>query len=95
MRVIDGSAFGLARTYWTFYLLGAALFFVSGSLLVADKNWAVYVPALIASLVYSFILLIGVQRYYRGSDPGKTLGRVGMLFLLLNLSNALATLSFI
>jgi len=30
-----------------------------------------------------------------GSDPGKALGRIGMLFLLLNLTNALVTFSFI
>jgi len=94
IRLLNGSSFGLAQTYWTFYLLGAALFFVVGSVLVADHNWAVYAPLLAATLVYSFILLFGVQRYYRGSDPGKALGRIGMLFLLLNLSNVLATLSF-
>ncbi len=95
IRLLSGSAFGLAKTYWTFYLIGAAIFFAVGSVLVADHNWSVYVPALVISLIYSFILLLGVQRYYKGDDPGKTLGRVGMLFLLLNLSNTLATLSFI
>ena len=94
-RILSGNAFGLAKTYWTFYLIGAAIFFILGSVLVADHNWSMYVPVLVISLVYSFILLLGVQRYYKGSDPGKTLGRVGMLFLLLNLSNTLATLSFI
>ncbi len=94
IRVLSGSTFGLAKTYWTFYLIGAAAFFAIGSMLVSEHNWSAYVPALAISLVYSFILLIGVQRFYKGSDPGKTLGRVGMLFLLLNLSNTLATLSF-
>lgn len=95
VRVLSGSAFGLAKTYWTFFLVGAALFFAVGSVLAEQRNWAVYVPVLFASLVYTFILLVGVQRYYKGSDPGKTLGRVGMLFLMLNLSITLATLSFI
>ena len=44
---------------------------------------------------WSFLLLTLVKRYYVGNDPGKALGRIGMLFLLLNLTNALATFSFI
>lgn len=95
VRLFSGATFGLAQTYWTFYLFGAVIFFTLGSVLVADRNWGPYSVLLAATVAYSFILLIGVQRYYRGSDPGKALGRIGMLFLLLNLSNMLATLSFI
>jgi len=95
IRLISGEAFGLAQTYWTLYIIGGLLFFTVGSLLVAERNWAPYVAILIATIAYSFLLLTGVRKYYRGSDPGKALGRIGMLFLLLNLSNVLATLSFI
>lgn len=94
-RLINGQAFGLAQTYWTFYLTWAAVFFVAGSVLVADRNWIPYVALLGVTVAYSFLLLTGVKRYYVGSDPGKALGRIGMLFLLLNLTNALATFSFI
>jgi hypothetical protein len=41
------------------------------------------------------MLLTGIKFAYQGEDPGKALGRIAMLFLLLNLTNALATLSFI
>jgi hypothetical protein len=68
---------------------------VAGSLLVAERNWMPYIALLAVTVAYSFLLLTGVQRYYVGSDPGKALGRIGMLFLLLNLTNTLATLSFI
>ena len=94
-RLISGQTFGLAQTYWTFYLLWAAMFFVAGSLLVAERDWPPYIALLALTVGWSFLLLTLVKRYYVGSDPGKALGRIGMLFLLLNLTNALATFSFI
>ena len=93
--LLDGGRYGLARTYWTLYAIGAAMFFGLGSMLVAQRNWGPYIVLLIATIVYSFVLLIGVQRFYRGSDPGKALARIAMLFLLLNLTNMLLTFSFI
>ncbi len=94
-RLITGQTFGLAQTYWTFYLIWAAMFFVAGSVLVAERDWVPYVGLLGLTVAWSFVLLTLVKRYYVGSDPGKALGRIGMLFLLLNLTNALATFSFI
>lgn len=93
--LLNGSRYGLARTYWTLYIIGAVIFFLLGSLLVAERNWGPYIALLAATIVYSFVLLIGVQRFYRGSDPGKALARIAMLFLLLNLTNMLLTFSFI
>jgi hypothetical protein len=46
-------------------------------------------------VAWTFVLLVGIKRSFRGEDPGKALARIAMLFLALNLSNALATLSFI
>ncbi len=94
-KLIRGEYFGLAQTYWAFYLIVAVLFLVFGSLFVADRNWAPYVGMIIGLVAWSFLLLTGVQRGYKGADPGKALGRIGILFLLLNLTNILATLSFI
>lgn len=94
-RFFSGGVFGLAQTYWALFALGAAIFFVVGSLLVAQRNWEPYVGLLAGSIAYTLALLTGVQRYYIGSDPGKALGRIAMLFLLLNLTNMLLTLSFI
>lgn len=94
-RLFSGAAFGLAQTYWALFALGSIIFFIAGSLLVADRNWEPYVALLAGSIAYTFALLTGVRRYYRGSDPGKALGRIAMLFLLLNLTNMLLTLSFI
>lgn len=94
-RLISGQTFGLAQTYWTLYLIWAALFFTVGSVLVAERDWVPYVALLGLTVGWSFVLLTLVKRYYVGSDPGKALGRIGMLFLLLNLTNALATFSFI
>lgn len=93
-RLIDGK-YGLALTYWTLYLLGAVAFFVSGSFAVADEAWSLYVTLLGLALAWTFVLLTCIKFAYRGEDPGKALGRIAMLFLLLNLTNALATLSFI
>ena len=94
-RLIHGHYVGLAQTYWTLYLLVAAVFFVIGSMLVADRNWPPYVAMILALVAWSFLLLLGIDKGYRGSDPGKALARIAMLFLLLNLTNVLATLSFI
>jgi hypothetical protein len=94
-RLIHGHYFGLAQTYWALYLIVAAIFFVVGSVLVADRNWPPYIALILALVGWSFLLLLGVDKGYRGSDPGKALARIAMLFLLLNLTNILATLSFI
>jgi len=92
---ITSGRYGLAATYWTLYLVAALVFFVAGSIAVAQGDWSRYLTLLAASLAWTFILLIGVKLSYRGADPGKALGRVAVLFLLLNITNALATLSFI
>lgn len=94
-RRLVGGHFGLALTYWTLFLVVAVLFFIFGSLAVSQGHWARYTVMLMGTVVWSFVLLVGIDRAYRGEDPGKALGRIAMLFLLLNLSNALATLSFI
>lgn len=93
-RVVAGN-YGLALTYWLLYLTGAAAFFIAGSLAVADQAWTIYLVMLGMTLLWTFVLLTGIKFAYRGEDPGKALGRIAMLFLLLNLTNALATLSFI
>lgn len=93
-RLIRGK-YGLALTYWVLYLTGAVVFFIAGSIAVADEAWTVYVTLLGLLLTWTFLLLTGIKFGYQGEDPGKALGRIAMLFLLLNLSNALATLSFI
>jgi|AntRauTorckE6833_2_1112554.scaffolds.fasta_scaffold53609_2 hypothetical protein len=94
MRVLSGK-YGLALTYWVLYLTGAVIFFVVASIAVADEAWTVYVTLLGLMLVWTFVLLTGIKFAYQGEDPGKALGRIAMLFLLLNLTNALAALSFI
>lgn len=93
-RLIAGK-YGLALTYWTLYLTGAVAFFVAGSFAVAAEAWPLYVVLLGLTLAWTFLLLTGIKFAYQGEDPGKALGRIAMLFLLLNLTNALATLSFI
>ncbi|WP_339868939.1 hypothetical protein [Pseudohongiella nitratireducens] len=93
-RILQGQ-FGLAVTYWTLYLVVAVLFFILGSIAVADERWGQYLALLGGTLAWTFILVWGVSRGYKGKDPGKAIGRVSVLFLLLNITNALATLSFI
>jgi len=95
VRFVRGETFGLATTYWTLYIIGGVIFFIFGSIEVGDRDWGPYLGMLAALITWSFVLLLGVRSGYRGSDPGKALGRVAILFLLLNLSNVLATLSFI
>lgn len=87
--------YGLALVSWVLYLTGAAVFFILGSIAVADEAWTRYVILLGLTLAWTFVLLTGIKLAYQGEDPGKALGRIAMLFLLLNLTNALATLSFI
>ncbi|MDX1490123.1 MAG: hypothetical protein R3332_02480 [Pseudohongiellaceae bacterium] len=93
-RIILGH-YGLARTYWSAYFIGAAAFFIFGSMAVSAGEWKKFVIMLFSNICYSFILLLGIQAGYQGADPGKGLSRIAILFLLLNLSNALATLVFI
>ncbi len=93
-RLLSGNL-SLALKYWTLYWIMAVIFFVTGSFAVADRNWQVYLMLLGGVVAWSFILLFGIRRAYQGSDPGKAISRISVLFLLLNLTNALATLSFI
>ncbi|MEX0738670.1 MAG: hypothetical protein WD071_04960 [Pseudohongiella sp.] len=93
-RLLSGK-YGLALTYWVLYLTGAVVFFIAGSIAVANEAWTLYVTLLGLTLAWTFVLLTGIRLAYQGEDPGKALGRIAMLFLLLNLTNALATLSFI
>lgn len=87
--------YGLAATYWTLYSIVAVIFFIAGSWAVADEKWGLYLGLLAGTVGWTFILVWGVSKRYQGQDPGKAIGRVSVLFLLLNLTNALATLSFI
>ena len=93
-RLIHGH-YGLAATYWTLFLIGAVLFFVFGSAAVAERDWPPFLLMLAASIGWTFLLLAGIRRGYRGEDPGKAIARISMLFLTLNLTNTLAVLSFI
>jgi len=93
-KVILGH-YGLARTYWTAYFIGAIAFFTFGSIAIANGNWTKFVIFLFINIGYSLVLLLGIQAGYQGDDPGKALSRIAILFLLLNMTNALATLSFI
>jgi hypothetical protein len=86
--------YGLALTCWTLFALGAIAFFITGSAAVAEHDWPRFVLLLALSVAWTLALLIGVNRYYRGPDPGKVMARVSMLFLTLNLTNTLAVLSF-
>lgn len=87
--------YSLAATYWTLYLIVAVIFFIFGSLAVAEEKWSLYLGMLAGTVGWTFVLVWGVSKKYRGEDPGKAIGRVSVLFLLLNITNALATLSFI
>jgi hypothetical protein len=93
-RLVHGH-YGLAATYWALYLLGAALFFGFGSLAVAEHSWSRFLFLLALSLAWTILLLIGIQRGFKGTDPGKAMARIAMLFLTINLTNTLAVLSFI
>jgi hypothetical protein len=93
-RLIQGH-YGLALTYWSLFLSMSAVFFVLGSAAVADEAWQRFVILLTLLIVWTFLLLLGIKRGFKGEDPGKALGRIAMLFLLLVMTNALATLSFI
>lgn len=92
---LSGGHYGLALTYWMLYLAAAVLFFILGSIAVSEGAWPRYLMLLSVTVGWTFVLLAGINRAYKGDDPGKALGRIAVLFLLLNMSNALATLSFI
>ncbi len=94
IRLIHGH-YGLAVTYWLLFLLAAAAFFVTASMAVAVRDWPRFLILLVLSVGWTFLLLAGIRRAYKGSDPGKAIARISMLFLTLNLTNTLAALSFI
>jgi hypothetical protein len=87
--------YALAIKYWSLYWAMAIAFFIAGSLAVTREAWQAYLIMLALTVGWTFVLLVGIKRAYTGEDPGKALSRIAILFLLLNMTNALATLSFI
>jgi len=90
-KLINGD-YGLPKTYWLFGVLGNLLFIIPITLASAAKSLAILVLALLISVVYSLIVLVGIWRAsdkYQGAKVWSVLAKIavilGILQLLMNL----------
>jgi len=93
-RLTDGE-YGLAITYWVLYLIGAATFFFFGSRAVDAERWVIYLGYVVAMLVYTLLLIIGVRAAYEGPQLWKVMSRTSSIFMIINILVAIATLGFV
>ena len=93
-RLLAGE-YGLAVTYWIFYFLGAAVFFVFGSRAVDAEEWIRYLIIVASMLAYTFILIIGIRAAYKGPQLWKVMSRTSSIFMIINILVGICTLGFI
>ena len=87
--------YGLAITYWTFYFLGAAIFFVLGSQAVDSEQWIRFLLFVAIMLGYTVILLIGIRTAYKGPQLWKVMSRTSSVFMIINILVGITALGFI
>lgn len=93
-RLLAGD-FGLAITYWILYFIGSGLFFVFGSRAVDEENWYQYLAIIVAMLVYTFVLIVGIRAAYKGPQMWKVMSRTSSVFMIINILVGICTLGFI
>lgn len=93
-RLLAGE-YGLAVTYWAFYFLGAAAFFVFGSRAVDTGDWVRYLIYVAVMLAYTFILIVGIRAAYKGPQLWKVMSRTSSIFMIINILVGISTLGFI
>lgn len=93
-RLLAGE-YGLAITYWAFYFLGAAIYFVIGSQAVDTEQWIRFLVATGIMLGYTSILLIGIRAAYKGPQLWKVMSRTSSVFMIINILVGITALGFI
>lgn len=93
-RLLAGE-YGLAITYWAFYFLGAAVFFVLGSQAVDAERWIRFLILVAIMLGYTVILLIGIRTAYKGPQLWKVMSRTSSVFMIINILVGITALGFI
>ncbi len=93
-RLLAGE-YGLAVTFWILYFLGAGLFFAFGSRAVNRDEWLFYLIMVVAMLVYTVMLIIGVRATYKGPQLWKVMSRTSSVFMIVNILVGICTLGFV
>ncbi|MBT8146863.1 MAG: hypothetical protein KJN90_08415 [Gammaproteobacteria bacterium] len=93
-RLLAGE-YGLAITYWIFYFVGAAIFFVTGSQAVDAENWVRFLSLVALILAYTVLLLIGIRAAYKGPQLWKVMSRTSSVFMIINILVTISALGFI
>ena len=93
-RLLAGE-YGLAITYWAFYFLGAAIFFVLGSQSVDSEQWIRFLLLVAIMLGYTVILLIGIRTAYKGPQLWKVMSRTSSVFMIINILVGITALGFV
>ncbi|MBL4820447.1 MAG: hypothetical protein JKY98_05580 [Gammaproteobacteria bacterium] len=87
--------YGLATTYWFFYFVGAAIFFVSASAAVDVEQWLGLLIIIAIMLGYTVLLLIGIRAAYKGPQLWKVMSRTSSVFMIINILVGITALGFI
>lgn len=86
-KLISGD-YGLPKTYWLFGVLGNLMFIVPIALAAATKSMPILVLALLASVVYSLIVAVGIWRAadkYLGQKVWAVLAKIAVILGILRL----------
>ena len=95
MSKLLGGEFGLAVTYWLLFFLGAGSFFIFGSQAVDLDRWLLYLGIVVLTLVYTFMLILGIKAAYEGPQLWKVMSRTSSIFMIINVLVGISTLGFI
>ena len=93
-RLLAGE-YGLAITYWAFYFIGAAIFFVVGSRAVDAEQWFRFLIIVAIMLGYTTLLLVGIRAAYKGPQLWKVMSRTSSVFMIINILVGISALGFV
>ena len=93
-RILAGD-YGLAVTYWIFYFIGAAVFFVTTSQAVDRENWLRFMTITAVMLGYTVLLLLGIRSAYKGPQLWKVMSRTSSVFMIINILVGISALGFV
>jgi len=80
--------FGLPKTYWLFGVLGGLLFIIPVALAAAAESLGALVAVLLASVIYSLIVAVGIWRAsdkYQGPKVWAVLAKIAVIIGILRL----------
>ncbi len=97
-KKLTNGDFGLPKTYWLFGVLGGLLFIIPFALAAAAESLGALIFVLLASVIYSLIVAVGIWRAsdkYQGAKVWAVLAKIAVIIGILRLLVDLVSLGSI